>query len=114
MVGKTVSGKQEILRDVSQIPLLVRDVDWDETVDDVPNRSAQAELETWVGETLRRCAAGLAWGFPEQARFVFDGVLDRAYDVTTVCEVVLDRLDALERGDGRRGARRNDEAALAL
>ena len=65
--------------------------------------------------TLRRIGAALHWNHPEQSDFVTaDLNPERGYASVLVMATLLDRLDALESGQGRPpGAREADRAALA-
>jgi hypothetical protein len=83
---------------------------------DATVRNAILELDDWDGPNFEAIENTLLWSYPEQARFLFDGLTasDGAESVLGV-ELLLARLNALESGVGRNPATREaDCAALAL
>lgn len=78
-------------------------------------RAAVLELDAWDEPHFARVDAMLARRYPEQRDFVFNN-LKAAQGVGAVLTVAtfLGRLDALEKGEGRKASHKEDLAALAL
>jgi hypothetical protein len=79
-------------------------------------RGAIVELDRWDGPNFEAIENCLLRGFPEQAEFVFEGlVAAEGAEAVLGVEILLNRLDALASGEGRdAGTRDADRAALAL
>lgn len=78
-------------------------------------REAMAQVDAWDEPAHRILRASLKRRFPEQASFLLEG-LAPATGMAAVAGVaaLLDRLDVIESGEGRKGSHKQDLAALAL
>jgi len=83
--------------------------------DDTSVRDAIQQLDEWDEGGFQIVAATLKHRFPEQASFLLKG-LKPATGAAAVLGVkqLLDRLDALETGEGRSATRETAQAALAI
>ncbi|MBK6693594.1 MAG: hypothetical protein IPG50_15505 [Myxococcales bacterium] len=81
----------------------------------VATSEAIAQLDAWDEIGFRKAYATLARRFPEQAKLVFDG-LAASQGPTCVVGIVkfLDRLDILEKGEGRAATADTDKQALEV
>lgn len=79
-----------------------------------PAVQAMQELDAWDEDGFRRVRAALDRLHPEQSAFVFAGGLAASIGPGAVLGVktLLDRLDELEGGEGRKGTHKADQAAL--
>lgn len=77
-------------------------------------RAALAELDAWDEPNFLVARAALEHELPEQTAFLFEGIAAAkgAGSIVSV-SLLLDRLDALEKGEGRKAQKKNDQAALA-
>ncbi len=76
---------------------------------------AMRELDAWDELAFHRAHAALARSYPAQGDFVFEGLeATQGPGAVFGVAIFLERLDALEKGDGRAATRAQDQAAVAL
>ena len=81
-----------------------------------PAFDAMSTLNEWDEDGMRRIRSGLTRLYPEQEAFVFAGGLAPSTGPESAVGVrlLLDRIDALESGEGRPDTQAQDQAAVAL
>jgi hypothetical protein len=87
---------------------------------DGPGVAALKQLDDWAGTRIRLLRVALGRRYPEQAAVLFagqahaDSMRRRSGGSVLAVQLLLDRVDALEKGAKRKGTLEGDRAALAI